>query len=867
MKDIRILTLYKQHYLDEYKRPLISQYTCWGYYDGLDIKKTEKSEYSSLFEKRSQSPISDLWYCTGEKIGELKGGYSSQNIGIFSDRSDKKAEMFWDDANRLPFLSIGFVKIRNSLNAKKICQDIENGILEDDNQEKICLALTYYTYDNADLVVILRGNDIIQMEKRMQSIEKMDDINYLHSIMGASEKYLQCCYAEKKILDVWGNTKCFIEDEVKRVDIQLVTSGNKQILPGLKRELSNWNKKWEITGYSDIVYSYMFGHGNIRITIQNTDIKSLLILLLPGGFVTHQNPLYGKDLYNIETFVYLFEKKWGEIQYEEIQCEREQHEEIRQAEFAADWCRNLIEKYKEHLKDTFLRKDESLYSYCQTMIQTLNTLDQYEQFTMAKDIFYLLYLSFEMFDRHLDEALFLKKNEMYDKNKETIKESMCDFLDYVNSVIYHIIHTDQVFLMIPGYSGSSFCIPIKLCLFYIWYADKIANVLNDKNHIYRCILTPEMESKPLTRMIDLGHSPEERLICIRLAQRSLFLPRNLMIILTHEIGHYVGCDLRNRSLRLECLVKTLAYFIGEGIVPEEYNNSCEEEYELKEIAAYKNDVKNRIQYETAKVLAKKAKEKCHDKEYDAKTIERALLESVLEILIDEKGIVYNLIFEIPMELLERTDDANFVNKMRLLYKMEIQFDRHRKRIMATGIMEIIIHQLIKVYREVFSDMAALTILECDKQDFNETFQVSEGTVIESDDKAPEQRIREKIAEFIMSGHQNEGEEEVSVGTQDDFYYRPTESIEKTLEENIFSYIWVEKYLKEYAVACHSAIKEHISRQELQKDVEEIREAFCTFRNTETDCDEIYFKINKYIDEYIGKVKESYAKNKKEENKL
>ena len=46
MRDIRLLTLYKQHYLDHYIKPLQSQITCLGYYDGLDIEVIEDNNAS-----------------------------------------------------------------------------------------------------------------------------------------------------------------------------------------------------------------------------------------------------------------------------------------------------------------------------------------------------------------------------------------------------------------------------------------------------------------------------------------------------------------------------------------------------------------------------------------------------------------------------------------------------------------------------------------------------------------------------------------------------------------------------------------------------------------------------------------------------
>ena len=113
-RDIRILTLHKQYYLDSYEKPLNCLYTTWGYYDGIDIKKVEDKQYSKLFTKKSQAPISQLWYKTGEEIGKLCGRYGHQDIGLFRcvGKNNKKyrerATRFWNIQNKMPFFATVF---------------------------------------------------------------------------------------------------------------------------------------------------------------------------------------------------------------------------------------------------------------------------------------------------------------------------------------------------------------------------------------------------------------------------------------------------------------------------------------------------------------------------------------------------------------------------------------------------------------------------------------------------------------------------------------------------------------------------------------------------------------------------------------
>ena len=75
MKDIRILTLQKQYYLDSYTVPMECQYSTWGYYDGISIKQIDETkEYSQLFKKRSKRRFRRYGTAQENRTERCKGG-------------------------------------------------------------------------------------------------------------------------------------------------------------------------------------------------------------------------------------------------------------------------------------------------------------------------------------------------------------------------------------------------------------------------------------------------------------------------------------------------------------------------------------------------------------------------------------------------------------------------------------------------------------------------------------------------------------------------------------------------------------------------------------------------------------------------
>lgn len=76
-------------------------------------------------------------------------------------------------------------------------------MLEQNEQQKIdkdrkCKVLSYCTFDNADLVLLIQGNSLRSMEQKIRDIEGNKEVQYLHSILGVSEEYLQACGEKRR---------------------------------------------------------------------------------------------------------------------------------------------------------------------------------------------------------------------------------------------------------------------------------------------------------------------------------------------------------------------------------------------------------------------------------------------------------------------------------------------------------------------------------------------------------------------------------------------------------------------------------------------------------------------------------------------
>ena len=853
LRDIRILSLYKQHYFDQYDTIMKCQYTCLGYYDGLEITRVdpENSEYkSALFAEPLNAAMPSVWCGTARNAENLKGKFGKQDIGIFRCIEEGQAEKWQKWIDNSPYFIVAFIQLESRNQYKNTVDAIESMSGQMDDRGAYITAVSYFTYDNADLIVFLYGNRIQKMDEVLHKIENRSEVTYLHSIFCISEEYLGDCRNSKKILEIWKGRNCFINDGISHIMLNIAAAGDERTAGKIKAQFRQLEKtdSTGLLGCSNLKFYHTFGHGNFIIDLFNTDVKSLLLLLQPDGLATHQNPLFGTEIYNIETT----------IRIRELMVTDEPILKKSKPDKKKLWFAKKVQEYEAKMKSIWA-EDEGLYSYYCALVQTANTLAQYEGFSLAKDIFLLLFPAFEMFDKELNKK---KCNAMITvPEKICMKNAIHEFVNAVNSIIYHTVHTDQVFLMIPGCSGTTFSIPVKLCLVYLNLIHDVITILNDQDYVYTCILTPELEIRPATSPIEVDRSGNDRLIRFTVSQRSLYMPRHFIILLTHEIAHYAGTDVRKRHLRLECISRTLAYLLAEGVCPENVESKLRFDEKKQGYAEFISRVKKEIREKSVKYIFERVNNQPNPKKEHSTVMVQYLKEACYELL-EEKGVVCRLIRSIPREIYCAAKQDDIVEFSDRLNDIQNRMDQNRRKLFASRvIMDTCIDELVIIYKEIFSDVAAFEILNFDIQTFSETFNVSEGSKSNDDDGSKSYDIQRTVRQFIIerlnsnipvkSGGQTFDNVEIAFNMENWPY---------SLADNLFSYCWTGKYLCQYAFTCAKEIQKRWKQSDA-KDIihcrEEIRNIYNLFKNETTSCYEIYEKLIEAISSYERKVTENY----------
>lgn len=798
------LVLYKQHYRNKYTQSLPdSSYSSWGYYDGFDIRIPD---VSYTYENKKEISLLTKMHSESRKIiTELQGFYGVQIIGLLRNQYNKTYEQFIENykCKKYPYFGIGFVMMND-----KLQYDVLQKKIEEENQKQNELQiLVMQTFDTMDAVVLIQSNCLRELEKCLRTLENISQIVYLYTIVGVAQSYLNIC-SEKKIEWKWNERDCNIEKKIPLLTLKIASENPKKIRTIIE---SKSIMETDINKYfKEADFKYMHGHHNVFIQFRNIPVKFLIFLLLPNGLLSHENELFGTSIYNIETdCLYDFDIADGE---------RGQDTQVTDdlPELLTDMYIKTVQKYLENENNTYLHN----------LVLILNALSQFEHFRMARDVYYLVFRAFNNFLMEFDKLSREKNDEKIDElNVEITK-----MIGYINSVVTQSIHTDQNFLTIPGYSGTSFWLPIKLTIYYQELAYKIVKIYREKKHQYDVMLVPELETKPYTKEKRIEDSENViHTIIVKFGQRMLFQP-SLHIVLIHELSHYIGEEYRQRILRKNKMVELMAFLtvklLFKGVIQE--NGSIQ-----KEIDSYITSVQEKI----GAFYLRKINKKCSN-DYYASDIAKALQSAAWNVIMaDSRDPLFEEVFGTLSDwdaIIKKIDEIEpGMDGEEIFFEVKNCLSSNRMKARYSVEVENLICSLVRVFKEIYSDISAYAILQFSFEEFQDAFSISEEKQIDNTNVDCQQSIREYVMAHIMKN-----------GSEIKVNNRGLEiSGNNSVYDQMYSYDLVKKQLCEYAEECMKKIQYRFNKSDNDV-IDSIRIAYTHFKQqNDSDIFSIVIKEN------------------------
>lgn len=528
---------------------LSCDYLAFGDYEGVSIGE-------NLLKTEERKDFSHLWTTLINESQELKGEYISRTLFAFRSEEETGPEVrdqTFYQYQELPFLFVTLLqyseyKIDRNFLKRRIERKINRSWEE--NQAR---AITYVTLDKSDIILILKTKSYDFGWKIINDLHSSNNtrketrgrnyslrLNYSFTIPAFS-------------LEVLNNP----ETDFSKYDsfIEKVTFSSIEKEPG---SIIGLLEKLKAVGGNDIKDTSHLGNDDVIISWERLSWKQLLPLYKRRseqtdspleGILIDEHPDYLNCVHSIVTSVYPdhTERKPDLQLFNEMDVQSLTGQTLELSLTGS--CSYYREKVQNYMrcgcKSGYLPEQNARLTYGKTLLQILNALEKFERTDFPKYAFVSIFEPLKQFIDLLDKE---KEEEEYNHITEQ------EFLNAINILVQNTDTVDRQFFQAPEFNAGIYNVPAKLEAFYSAYIYNVTKLYNslkqgDVKHTYKFLLCPWIEKQTNSTLIFPKSQPQNRVILIKIPERFLYAPETLMIILGHEVGHFVGGPTRKRELR------------------------------------------------------------------------------------------------------------------------------------------------------------------------------------------------------------------------------------------------------------------------------------------------------------------------------
>lgn len=540
------------------------KYCTTGFFDCMYTKRV-----SCLYKDEQ---LQELWNYGIGCITKGEGRYAHQNVFCFSQdnwNSNITDETFWasNKYEDMLLIFVVFVQTRDYITdvngMEKQCKRFNIAAQEQLGDEGY--VYTYGTVDKNDFVVCIRSK---KYKKAVDAIMKLHaagcSIVYSYSVFGIAEarqqrinddEYMQLNLQRIDSISLKGVTNSIKPDEgmaysldqkyynfcIRLVDELYKNDDNSEGKPDFKI--------YDILGDNDFrLIARMVPLGNLIRQFGKKGLLSYYGNATQFTFFSTHLVLNTRDLVKESRMPFLGDSEISKAN------------RLLQLQYKTEWCTRLkveMDDVMRQLKNRCKEKQyiEKLIPACYGIYQLLQSLTALEAAPTKKYDFYSIYYPLEVLVHILREGC-SKEGE-----DEALAENgrLYEFVHKISMTLHGTLRTDIQFFQIRDFNATLHYAPAKLRAYYTMFVFMISAHIKEvsseplKRHSY--IFCPGMFKGVGVRQLFRRPTDEKRLMLISVPERYLYFPKNLSIILAHEVGHLAGEQLRKRKVRHETFLK------------------------------------------------------------------------------------------------------------------------------------------------------------------------------------------------------------------------------------------------------------------------------------------------------------------------
>lgn len=533
-------------------------YLAVGYFDMVDVSEGAgdmmEQPLLAAYRNSKRHPGN-----SNPKGVSLLGDYTVQELFLFTDIckyegealgfTEREIQEFWEDKDSVMYVSL--IHIDNDSDVYAILSNIEKYFSE----EKY---LYYFSFDYSGIVLLAK-----KMTMR-QYLTQLFRLNYdkVDSKKLIRDSYSFFCFSKSIFQNIFAQTDKGkdLAEVIKEICTDKVYL--EQFFASVNIGIQNFNVYQEfinqIKAYSTKAKTYgLFGRHDISLVMEEADFQWLLyVQCLLEQYTNEKAKIGRKDTFAThETFIKL--ENIGN--YEDHSATEKDDKNNREADIYKNIKANLNEKCKQYFKALNTAKERLNGEYGIPVEAVKNSILSILKNQFAEDFVLCIYQTFDEFLSYL-----LEKMEYGIGDVEEFDTCFSEFFHCLNSLANSAMHSERQFIQATAFNAIIYDVPSKIMAFYAALIDEFQTLMRgEKDKQYTFLLTPSFSNEISVKIISYQKEipPHDRILMVSINERSLYNPKAVIRRMAHEVAHFVGDDLRNRSLRKKQIKLSIIYII------------------------------------------------------------------------------------------------------------------------------------------------------------------------------------------------------------------------------------------------------------------------------------------------------------------
>lgn len=502
-------------------------YIAIGHFDVINVKKVENNRkhpflraYNSSF--RHKATISEI--------------YTTQELMAFTDIdkdkgfSGKYINDFWAKGGLLFFISLIHVDNEDNI------EEITGRIRELFGGESY---IYYFSFDYSGIIIFAKDMQLSQYLDRIFRLNYDNNgkkiIRDSYSVYGLNRNKLKKYF--KLIKDKgYDSFKSMLEKEYGHLNSeQFAVSVNVGI-----SEFESYKKFISELKCNEVGYR-LFGRHDVSIVNDKANLAWIIYVQYLLNYDENE-PYFS----TYETFA-------------KVPINNENYQDGKKdiCEFLHLACSDL-----KNLKNEFCKvlDEKSVYDgqYKLPLCAVINSIYSISGNRFAEDFVLCMYKSFRDFILYLTDKL------SCDGESEEMEFDQCysEYFKGLNSLVNSAMHSERQFIQATAFNAIIYDIPSKIMAFYVSMINKLQSIIHmETDKRYTFFLTPSFSNQIRVKIFSYEKEklPHDRLLMVTINEASLFNPHAVIRRMAHEIAHFEGDDLRERSDRKKRIKLTLVY--------------------------------------------------------------------------------------------------------------------------------------------------------------------------------------------------------------------------------------------------------------------------------------------------------------------